>query len=131
MATHSSIPAWEIPRAEEPGGPQCTGLQTVGHSYARTHCLFPLETKPAFPVFPGGEFQAGLKASAWSMCLHLGWPPTLKAEESRSVPSHTPSGWQSPGRGERDFALGGDTPASVKLQLKGFQLVGHNIHFLI
>ena len=25
MATHSSVPAWEIPRTEEPGGPQPTG----------------------------------------------------------------------------------------------------------
>ena len=31
MATHSSILAWRIPRAEEPGGPQSTGLQGVGH----------------------------------------------------------------------------------------------------
>ena len=27
MATHSSIFAWEIPRTEEPGGPQFMGLQ--------------------------------------------------------------------------------------------------------
>ena len=27
MATHSSIPAWEIPRREEPGGPQSLGSQ--------------------------------------------------------------------------------------------------------
>ena len=27
MATHSSIFAWEIPRTEEPGGLQSTGLQ--------------------------------------------------------------------------------------------------------
>ena len=27
MATHSSIPAWEIPWTEEPGGLQSTGLQ--------------------------------------------------------------------------------------------------------
>ena len=29
MATHSSILAWEIPRAEEPGGPQSMGSQRV------------------------------------------------------------------------------------------------------
>ena len=28
MATHSSIPAWEIPWTEEPGGPKSMGLQT-------------------------------------------------------------------------------------------------------
>ena len=38
-ATHSSILAWEIPWAEEPGGVQSTGLQRVGHdgAHARTH----------------------------------------------------------------------------------------------
>ena len=30
MATHSSILAWGIPRTEEPGGLQSTGLQRVG-----------------------------------------------------------------------------------------------------
>ena len=29
MATHSSILAWRIPQAEEPGGLQSIGLQTV------------------------------------------------------------------------------------------------------
>ena len=29
MATHSSILAWRIPRTEEPGGLQSTGLQRV------------------------------------------------------------------------------------------------------
>ena len=32
MATHSSILAWRIPRTEEPGGLQPTGLQRVGHN---------------------------------------------------------------------------------------------------
>ena len=31
MATHSSIPAWEISQTEEPGGLQSTGLQRVKH----------------------------------------------------------------------------------------------------
>ena len=31
MATCSSIPAWEIPQTEEPGGLQFTGLQRVGN----------------------------------------------------------------------------------------------------
>ena len=29
MATHSSIPAWKIPRTEEPGGLQSMGSQRV------------------------------------------------------------------------------------------------------
>ena len=33
MATHSSIPAWEIPRTEEPGGPQSMGSQRVRPSW--------------------------------------------------------------------------------------------------
>ena len=32
MATHSSILAWEIPWAEEPGGLQSMGSQRVGHN---------------------------------------------------------------------------------------------------
>ena len=31
MATHSSVLAWEIPWAEEPGGLHSTGSQRVGH----------------------------------------------------------------------------------------------------
>ena len=31
MATHSSVLAWRIPWAEEPGGLQTTGSQSVGH----------------------------------------------------------------------------------------------------
>ena len=31
MATHSSIPAWEIPWTREPGGLQSIGLQRIGH----------------------------------------------------------------------------------------------------
>ena len=30
MATHSSTPAWGIPRVEEPGGPQSMGSPRVG-----------------------------------------------------------------------------------------------------
>ena len=32
MATHSSILAWRVPWAEEPGGLQSTGSQRVRHS---------------------------------------------------------------------------------------------------
>jgi len=31
MATHSSILVWRIPWTEEPGGPQSTRSQRVGH----------------------------------------------------------------------------------------------------
>ena len=32
MATHSSVLAWEIPRAEEPGGLLSMGSERVGHN---------------------------------------------------------------------------------------------------
>ena len=38
-ATHSSIPAWKIPRTEEPGGLQSIGSQRVRHNLA-TNTLF-------------------------------------------------------------------------------------------
>ena len=43
MATHSSIPAWEIPRTEEPGRLQSIGLysQTRPSDLTCTRCLFP------------------------------------------------------------------------------------------
>ena len=43
MATHSSIPAWETPWTEEPGGLQPTASQGTGHNLASehtgTHCV--------------------------------------------------------------------------------------------
>ena len=36
MATHPSILAWEIPRAEEPGGLQSMGSQRVRHDLMTT-----------------------------------------------------------------------------------------------
>ena len=40
MAAHSSILAWEIPWAEEPGGLQSMGLQRVGHDSSDYHFHF-------------------------------------------------------------------------------------------
>ena len=37
MATHSSILAWRIPWAEEPGGLQSMGLQRVEHDRVTKH----------------------------------------------------------------------------------------------
>ena len=37
MATHSSVLAWEIPRTEEPDGPQSTVSQTVRHYRVHAH----------------------------------------------------------------------------------------------
>ena len=38
-ATHSSIPAWEIPRTEEPGRLQSMGLQRVRHDWGTNSCI--------------------------------------------------------------------------------------------
>ena len=37
MATRSSILAWEIPWAQEPGGLQSIGLRRTGHDLATEH----------------------------------------------------------------------------------------------
>ena len=45
MATHSSIPTWEIPWTEEPGGLHSVGLQELDmtevteHTHTHTHNL--------------------------------------------------------------------------------------------
>ena len=39
MATHSSILAWRIPWMEEPGRPQSTGSQRVGHDWVTSLSL--------------------------------------------------------------------------------------------
>ena len=43
VATHSSIPAWEIPWTEEPGGLQSMGSQRVGHDRMPEHIHTGLE----------------------------------------------------------------------------------------
>ena len=40
IATHSSIPAWRIPRTEEPGGLQSMGSQRVGHDRVTNPFIF-------------------------------------------------------------------------------------------
>ena len=88
MATHSSIPAWEMPRTEEPGGLYCPrGLQRVGHDWAarqqqppptlkplqqRTHTLVSkgktlLDTFPSLPPKP----LWGIAMLVWH---HTVWP---------------------------------------------------------
>ena len=39
MGTHSSILAWKIPWAEEPGRPESTGSQRVGHDWAAHNAI--------------------------------------------------------------------------------------------
>ena len=90
MATHSSILAWRIPWTEEPGRPQSTGSQRVGHDwttslhfiyiyiciYTHIHILLLLflwrtltdtaiiQDKNSNPGFPGGSVVNNPPANA-------------------------------------------------------------------
>ena len=46
MAAHSSILSWEIPRTEEPGGPESTGCKEVDTTETAEHT----HTRPLFPA---------------------------------------------------------------------------------
>ena len=54
MATHSSILAWRIPWTEEPGRPQSTGSQRVGHDLSTEHAHISDMLLP-FPRLPGAS----------------------------------------------------------------------------
>ena len=61
MASHSSTPAWKIPRMEEPGRLQSMGSLRVGHDWATSLSLFTFmhwrrKWQPT-PVFLPGESQ--------------------------------------------------------------------------
>ena len=49
MATHSSIPAWRIPLAEESGGLHSMGLQRVGQDWV-TNTFISLSEKNCFTI---------------------------------------------------------------------------------
>ena len=58
MAPHSSTLAWKIPRTEEPGRLQPTGLRRVGHDWATSLSLFLFmhwrrKWQPTPPFLPG------------------------------------------------------------------------------
>ena len=57
MAPHSSLLAWEIPWAEEPGGLQSIGLQIVRHDLA---------TKPPPPQMHSVSFYAVIFLGVWA-----------------------------------------------------------------
>jgi len=69
MATYSSILAWRIPWAEEPGGLQSVVLQRVGHDWsdlALVLCnyIFVLCHAPIITIFP---FSLSDKLNMWSI----------------------------------------------------------------
>ena len=49
MATHSSILAWRIPRAEEPGRLQFVGLQRVRHDWVMNSFCFMISKTEMLP----------------------------------------------------------------------------------
>ena len=64
MATHSSILAWEIPRTEEPGGPQSMHSQTVGHDRATEHTAHK-DWRRDFPDSPVVKTPCSMKFDPW------------------------------------------------------------------
>ena len=60
MATHSSIPAWEIPWAEEPGGLQPMGSQRIGHDLVTKQQHLLDLTLPDYPQWVQQYFQVAL-----------------------------------------------------------------------
>ena len=57
MTTHSSILAWKIPWAEEPGGLQFMGSQGVGHDLATKQQQY-VEEKPVSPALSTSDARA-------------------------------------------------------------------------
>ena len=85
MATHSRILAWRIPRTEEPGGPQPTGSQRVGHDWAtNTHQMREQHTEGrSCPLqlptqIPSQSLESG--AQLIDVCA--------KNQEGRNLPLH-------------------------------------------
>ena len=76
MVTHSSILAWRIPWAEEPGGLQSTGSQRVGHHLATER----VHTRATQRVYPQG--QPGITLRVWILhfqnsCVSASTPSVL------------------------------------------------------
>ena len=73
-ATHSSILAWEIPRAEEPSRLQSIGLRRVGHKWGDSACTsqWSWRIKKSWPVhwgcFLSGRGQIVLE---WMFFAHV------------------------------------------------------------
>ena len=59
IATHSSILAWRIPWAEEPGGLRSTSSQRVGHDWADFTSFILFTSRPITPVRRGETLGSG------------------------------------------------------------------------
>ena len=76
MAPHSSILAWNIPWTEEPGRPQSTGSQRVGHNGATSLSL----NSTQFTEMRASEDEVGFRKESKLLALfwhvqkfYLGW----------------------------------------------------------
>ena len=93
MAIHSSILAWGIPWAEEPGELQSVGWQRVGHDWATN--TFPTKCslmewefiENAFPFKVFRLFNIGLFISPlkWK---EKAWPWCLRQRSRQALPDH-------------------------------------------
>ena len=70
MATYSSILAWRIPWAEEPGQLQSMGLQRVGHNWVtNTHILHPHNVTCFFPNVQNKKYLSSVVLSRVAFLL--------------------------------------------------------------
>ena len=74
MTTHSSILAWKIPRAEEPGGLQSTGWQRVGHDRADMHAMM---ERPCWCIRSSQERDANVSKKCSQVSLNSVSPGSL------------------------------------------------------
>ena len=71
MGAHSSIPAWEIPWAEQPGGLQSMGSQWVGHNSATKQQQE--EEAPRQPSVDRGWYVGSENLLRWSVLSACLW----------------------------------------------------------
>ena len=65
MATHSSIRAWKIPWAEEPGTQQSLGLQRVEHNWVTSQPIHVAANSISF------FFMAEYYSIVWFLCVRV------------------------------------------------------------
>ena len=78
MATHSSIPAWRIPRTEKPGGLQTVGSQSWMRLSDYTQCLSYVNK-----VTPGGPLDSFRRRAGHQKDLHVIHGNNLNVHQQR------------------------------------------------
>ena len=125
MATHSSILAWKIPWAKEPGRLQSVGSQRVRHNWAHTHphtagsarvvmlAIQIFSYSANFLSYLMAQMIKNLPATQETWFLSLDWEHPLK----KGMAIHSSIlAWEIPG-----------TEEPGRLQSMGSQRVGHNL----